>query len=287
MEDEDARGAARRAQEEAAYEAEQKEKRRREEQIREERAAAERRAEKQRELEERQRVAEEAARKKKEEEMFKRLGPDVIPELPPVPNSFVDDTDAKSMKAWYLDEETSKPTFRVQSLKPGRKAGTDSRVTLLQLRDIGIVYFRINLSDFGLVNQIVKERRYKHTDEIRAHQTHKDESYLEKWFTEHYHEDEQIRLVTDGSCYFDVRSKHDTWIRLRMNPGDLIVIPAGMYHRATLDENDYVAVMRMFFESGRWNPIFRTEKKAETLTCRLNYLRAVKRGNAATENGWK
>ena len=96
-----------------------------------------------------------------------------------------------------------------------------------------------------------------------------------------------MRLVTDGSCYFDVRSKTDTWVRIRAQAGDLLVFPAGMYHRATLDENDYCAIMRLFQDSGRWNPIFRTEKKAENAPSRLNYLRALKRGNVAAESGFK
>eukprot|EP00760_Papus_ankaliazontas_P002879 PhM_4_TR11313/c0_g1_i1/m.99424/K08967/mtnD, mtnZ, ADI1; 1,2-dihydroxy-3-keto-5-methylthiopentene dioxygenase len=284
--DEDPQAAARRREEEAAYAAAQALKRKQEAEALAARQAAEARAEQQRLAEERRAKAEEIARKKREEEMYKRMGTDVIQPLPEIPPSLVDDMDPRGLKAWYLDEETSKPQLRCLSLKPGKKAG-DARVTLHQLRDIGVVYFRINISDFSIVNRIVKHRCYKHTDELKLHQTHKDEATLDKWFVEHFNEDEQVRLITDGSCYIDVRSKQDTWIRMCLQAGDMVAIPGGMYQRGTLDENDFCAMMRLFQDSGRFNPIYRSERRAETLASRKDYIQALRRGNVASEMGWK
>jgi 1,2-dihydroxy-3-keto-5-methylthiopentene dioxygenase len=262
------------------------EKRQKEEEERKKRAEADRLAAEKRDKEERARRIEEERRRLKQEEEWKRLGSDIILPLPPVPPSFVDDNDPTALKAWYLNAEVSKPAYTTSSIKRGVKADAP-RVSLQNLRELGVIYFRINLNDFSVVNQIVKERCYKHTDEIRLSQTCKDEQFLEKWFQEHFNEDEQIRLITDGSCYFDVRSKQDTWIRIQANAGDLVVLAPGLYHRGTLDETDYCAILRVFRDAQRFAPYWRLEKKNETHAARMVYIKAIKKGSVAADLGFK
>jgi len=93
---------------------------------------------------------------------------------------------------------------------------------------------------------------------------------LKLFYTEHLHEDEEIRLFLEGSGYFDVRDNEDNWVRIHASKNDLLILPAGIYHRFTLDQGDYAKVQRLFCGVPVWTAKFRPEADSEPV--RKEYL---------------
>ena len=150
------------------------------------------------------------------------------------------------------------------------------------------------------VDQIAKDRSYKNRDEITVSPEKMGAVYEDKvkmFFNEHLHEDEEIRYILDGEGFFDVRSEGDDWVRIRLEKDDLIILPAGIYHRFTTDSknvslpplapwlynilNDlqYIKAMRLFKEEPKWTPLDRGPQIDEN-PYRKEYVRT--RGQSVT-----
>ncbi|CAZ82802.1 unnamed protein product [Tuber melanosporum] len=126
------------------------------------------------------------------------------------------------------------------------------------LNEIGVLAYHFDSVDD--VNALAAERGYKNRDEVTISPSALGDIYEDKvkaFFHEHLHEDEEIRYILDGEGFFDVRSKDDSWVRIRLSKGDLIILPAGIYHRFTTDKNNYIKAMRLFQEDPKWTPLNR------------------------------
>ncbi|KAK3357456.1 1,2-dihydroxy-3-keto-5-methylthiopentene dioxygenase [Lasiosphaeria hispida] len=155
------------------------------------------------------------------------------------------------MKAYYYD-----------NLPGDQRLPHDSgkAVDTSDLAQVGVLYYRIGELDG--VNQLASERGYKNRDEITVSPEKMGDIYkakVESFFDEHLHEDEEIRYIRDGAGYFDVRNKGDEWIRIQLEKDDLIILPAGIYHRFTTDETNYIQAMRLFKEEPKWTPLNRSD----------------------------
>ncbi|KAL8655744.1 MAG: hypothetical protein Q9210_000694 [Variospora velana] len=134
------------------------------------------------------------------------------------------------MKSYWFDNESGDQREDHDSFRP---------VDTEYLSKLGVLYYHCPSID--AVNAIAVERSYKHRDEVVISPEKMGAVYEEKvkmFFSEHLHEDEEIRYILDGEGFFDVRSVNDEWVRIRLKKGDLIILPAGIYHRFTTDSNN-------------------------------------------------
>ncbi|XP_046734836.1 1,2-dihydroxy-3-keto-5-methylthiopentene dioxygenase [Diprion similis] len=152
--------------------------------------------------------------------------------------------------------------------------------------DTGVEYFKVDHDNYKsdtLLKQLKESRGYSYEDEIicskECLQNYEDK--LKHFFTEHLHTDEEIRLVLEGSGYFDVRNSNDQWIRIEVIPGDLIIIPSGIYHRFTLDSNNFVKAKRYFVGVPVWEP---HNRPADDMACRQEYVRRLQQGFKVATN---
>ncbi|GJN88907.1 hypothetical protein Rhopal_001878-T1 [Rhodotorula paludigena] len=151
------------------------------------------------------------------------------------------------------------------------------QVSVEQLKSIGVLpYPGISLDQ---VEAIAKERGYKNRDEINVSKEGLGDIYEEKikgFFREHLHEDEEIRYIKDGRGYFDIREKGDArWIRIAVEPQDLLIVPAGVYHRFTLDSSDFIRALRLFQDEPKWVPHDKSEA-TDANPFRAQYLQSLK-----------
>jgi len=140
-------------------------------------------------------------------------------------------------------------------------ATPDQSLTATKLAAEGILYWQLptDAQDYAEpLEQIRSERGYVEMDQIHLDpNTPNLEGLCEKFFTEHLHTDEEIRFVIGGSGIFDLRDKEDAWMRVHVEAGDLIIVPADKYHRFTLDDAKTITCKRLFQDDSGWTPVNR------------------------------
>ncbi|KAF4352868.1 hypothetical protein CsatB_026246 [Cannabis sativa] len=164
-----------------------------------------------------------------------------------------------AMEAWFMDDSNEHPRLP-HRLNPKELLPLD------KLAELGVLYWHLNPKNYENdeeLRHIRETRGYNYMDliDIRPEKLENYEEKLKNFYTEHIHGDEEVRYCLEGSGYFDVRDKEDRWIRIWIKAGDLIILPAGIYHRFTLDTSNYIKLMRLFIGEPVWTAYNRPQEE--------------------------
>ncbi|TXG72120.1 hypothetical protein EZV62_000699 [Acer yangbiense] len=156
------------------------------------------------------------------------------------------------LQAWYMDDSDEDQRL------PHHKNPKEF-VSLDKLAELGVLSWRLDADNYETDEELKKireDRGYSYMDfcEVCPEKLPNYEEKIKNFFEEHLHTDEEIRYAVAGSGYFDVRDSNEKWIRIWVKKGGMIVLPAGCYHRFTLDTDNYIKAMRLFVGDPIWTP---------------------------------
>ncbi len=153
--------------------------------------------------------------------------------------------------------------MKLQWLEPKTDA---EPISVQDLENSGVHYERLEADDASLqpvLDRLKSERGYVEQDivELSPHTPGLDE-LCAKFEGEHLHSDDEVRYVLGGEGIFDIRSVDDRWMRVMVEAGDLIVVPAQLHHRFLLTEQKHIRCVRLFKDSSGWVPHYRGATEA-------------------------
>ncbi|XP_010414483.1 PREDICTED: 1,2-dihydroxy-3-keto-5-methylthiopentene dioxygenase 1-like [Camelina sativa] len=153
------------------------------------------------------------------------------------------------IQAWYLDDN-----YEEGQKLPHHKDPKEF-VTLDKLAELGVLSWRLDADNYGTDEKLKKIRESRgYSYMVCPEKLPNYEAKVKMFFEEHLHIDEEIGYCLAGSGYFDVRDLNDVWIRVWVKKGGMIVLPAGIYHRFTVDSGNYMKAMRLFVGGPVWTP---------------------------------
>lgn len=128
-----------------------------------------------------------------------------------------------------------------------------------ELRAEGVHNEQLGTRDYqGALDALAARAGYVHRDEIAlGPDTPGLDAICAKFVDEHLHTEDEVRFVLEGAGIFDVRSTDDRWMRVAVEPGDLIVVPKDRHHRFLLTDAKTIRCVRLFQDPSGWAPHYR------------------------------
>lgn len=148
------------------------------------------------------------------------------------------------MKAYWLDQ------------------GQDAAIDGETLQHHGVIYDYLGTDPARYqpkLDSYRRERGYSTQDEIGLDPEMENlDEICAKFDKEHLHTEDEARFVLDGEGIFDVRSNDDRWMRIVVEPGDLIIVPEDKHHRFLLTDRRKICCLRLFQDAAGWTPVYRS-----------------------------
>ena len=136
-----------------------------------------------------------------------------------------------------------------------------SPCTLDDLIAVGVLYEHLAVDPVAYqppLDALKSDRGYVEQDEVElSPDTDNLDAICAKFADEHLHTDDEVRYVLEGEGIFDIRSTDDRWMRVTVETGDLIVVPANLHHRFLLTEKKHIRCVRLFKDASGWVPHYR------------------------------
>jgi 1,2-dihydroxy-3-keto-5-methylthiopentene dioxygenase len=130
----------------------------------------------------------------------------------------------------------------------------------------GVIYRKLPM-DAGAyqphLDELTQRRGYVTQDIVQlTPDTPNLDVVLAKFDPEHRHDDDEVRFVLEGEGVFDIRTSPDEkgderWMRVIVEPGDLLVVPKGKHHRFELTAARTIKCVRLFKDPAGWTAIYR------------------------------
>ncbi|MCA9543626.1 MAG: cupin domain-containing protein [Myxococcales bacterium] len=147
--------------------------------------------------------------------------------------------------------------MRAYWLNEGPSAAIDEAFLASQ----GVTYERLPLDPAayqGPLDALKAANGYIEQDIVQlAPDTPNLDAICAKFDKEHTHDDDEVRFVLEGEGIFDIRTTDDRMMRVVVEAGDLIVVPADRHHLFLLTEKKHIRCVRLFQDAAGWVPHYR------------------------------
>jgi len=105
------------------------------------------------------------------------------------------------------------------------------------------------------IDQLKAKGGYVTADVIDVHaETPGLDAMLKKFSSEHWHDEDEVRLIVDGRGIFHIHPPGQPVFALEVTAGDLIRVPRGTHHWFDLCGERRIRAIRLFQDMSGWTP---------------------------------